>query len=490
MLKKLIVSVIIFITIVLTYVLFNTFTFTSKQLSVSPAPKVSVSDLVVDHFSQAIKIQTISGEDPEVIDSAEFRKFSKLMISSFPLIDSLLDKKTFNEFSFLYEWPGKNKELKPVLLMGHLDVVPVSPNEIDNWQQPPFSGKVIDGQIWGRGTIDDKISVFGILEAVEMLLSEGYQPERTIFLAFGHDEENLGKYGAEAIAKYLKQQKIRFEYVLDEGYSIVEDMIPGMTIPVALIGIAEKGFTSLKLSVEVEGGHSSMPKTETAIDVLGNAIYNLKQNKFPARLSGPMNEFADYLGPEMPFVNKMAFANRSLFKSLIVSSYEKSASGNALLRTTIAPTIFRAGLKENVIPQYAEAIVNFRIIPGETGNSVKERVEQVISDERVTVEFYGNGSNPSEVSATNAIGFNQINKTIKEVYPEVLVAPNLVIALTDSRYYKDVADQIYRFAPIRLNPDNISTFHGVNERIGVEQYKNAIRFYRQLIINSGLNSEE
>lgn len=483
MIKKIIAVILFLLLIAVAFILYNTFSSVSKQIEVASIPEIALDDEVVKRFSQAIRLKTISKEDPSAIDSTEFKKFSELLVKSFPLTDSLLEKKVFNEFSFLYKWQGSNSQLKPALMMGHLDVVPVDDVEIESWQQPPFSGNVVDGQIWGRGTIDDKVNVFGTLEAVELLLKEGFRPERTIYLAFGHDEENLGVYGARTIASYLKNNGVQLEFVLDEGYSIVEDMIPGMTLPVALIGIAEKGYTSLKLTVNIEGGHSSMPKPETAIDVLAKAVSHIRKSKFPAILSGPMSEFADFIGPEMPFINRMAFANRTIFKPLIVSSYEQSTSGNALMRTTVAPTIFRAGQKENVIPQQAEAIINLRIIPGETMQSVKDKISKIVNDDRVVISLHGNGNNPSAISGTDTKGFEIIHKSIREVFPKTLVAPNLVIAATDSRYFKDVSDHIYRFAPIRLNPDNISTFHGVNEHISIVQYKDAIRFYRQVILN-------
>ena len=465
------------------YILFKTFTFSSNQLQVEPITKIEITDEAIGRFTDALKLKTISHEDPANFDSAAFRAFNQLIIDHFPLVDSLLDKKLFNEFSHLFTWRGTDASLQPIVLMGHIDVVPIA--SPDQWDEDPFGGAVKDGVIWGRGTIDDKFSVIGILESVEMLLKEGYQPKRTIYLAFGHDEEVGGDLGAIPMATYLENQGIEAAFVLDEGYAITQKLIPGVEPDVAFIGVAEKGSTSIELIVEKEGGHSSRPDKETAIDIMAAAVAKLKANPLEARITTAMHGFMDMVGPEMGFVNKMGFANRGLFKKLIISTYENvSGAGNALLRTTTAPTIFEAGIKENVIPFRARAIINFRIIPGQTAEDVMAHVKEIIADERVRASFYGFNTEPSPVSPTDTDGHEIINRTIRENFPEALTAPNLVIAATDSRHFTGVSPNVYRFVPYHINEDNIQTFHGINERIPVEDYKDAIRFYRQLIINS------
>jgi carboxypeptidase PM20D1 len=366
--------------------------------------------------------------------------------------------------------------------MGHIDVVPIA--SPDKWSVDPFGGIIKENVIWGRGTIDDKFSVVSILEAVEMLLNEGFQPKRTTYLAFGHDEEVGGKQGAVAMAVYLKEQGITAEYVLDEGYAITQQLIPGIEGDVAFIGIAEKGSTTIELTVDMDGGHSSQPASETAIDVLANGVAKVKANPLEATLSEPMMKFINEIGPEMGFVNKMAFANTSIFKPLIISTYESTGgTGNALIRTTTSPTIFQAGIKENIIPTNARALINFRIIPGQTNDDVLNHVNAVVNDERVKTQFFGFHSNPSPVSPTDSKGYDIINRTMKEVFTGVLTAPNLVIAATDSRHFTEISSNIYRFVPYHINESNIKSFHGIDERIPVNDYINAIRFYRQLILN-------
>ena len=481
--KKLGLTLLAFILLFVGFLLVKTFTFTSRQLQVDLVEKVIIPDSAIERLQKALRIKTISFETEEDFDSTQFEVFNQFLKNQYPSIDSLLDHKVFSKYSHLYKWQGSNSQLKPIVLMGHIDVVPIA--SPDKWSVDPFSGEIKDGKIWGRGTIDDKFSVIGILEAVEMLLKYNFQPERTIYLSFGHDEEVGGERGAVLIADYLKNQGVEAEFVLDEGYAITQKLIPGMEPDVAMIGIAEKGSATIEFTVDMEGGHSSQPAKETAIDVLANAISKLKANPLEATLSAPMQGFMDQLGPEMGFVNKMAFANRNIFKGMIISTYENaSGAGNALVRTTTSPTIFEGGIKENVIPTYARAVVNFRIIPGQTADDVMVHAKTVINDERVKHKFYGFNTNPSAVSPMDSDGYNVINRTIKEVFENTLTAPNLVIAATDSRHFDEVSSNIYRFVPYRINEDNITTFHGIDEHILVDDYKDAIRFYRQLILNS------
>lgn len=479
LLRLLILGIIILIGVMVV----KTLIFHSKQIPVTPVQAVPVENAVVQHFAQAIQIPTAS--QAEKIDTQAFLQLDTLIQRTFPNVDSILEKHAINRFSKIFKWQGKNSDLLPVLLMAHMDVVPIEDSA--KWQVPPFSGALQNDFIWGRGTLDDKISVFSLLEAVEQLLKENYLPERTIYLAFGHDEEISGLNGAQAISEWFKQQNIHFEYVLDEGSLILEKALPGLKPPLAMIGVAEKGYTTLKLTVSLtEGGHSSMPPKQTAIGILSDAITELEENPFPARIDGASRGLLEYVGPEMPFPFKMVFANLWLTKGLLKYQFSQSPASSALIRTTTAPTIIRAGLKDNVLPSTAEAKINFRILPGETVESVLAQVRKTISDDRVKVEQDNTsfGENPSPVSSTNTFGFRVIQKSILEVFPNAIVAPALVIGATDSRHYTSVSDNIYRFLPIQLSNEDLSRFHGKDERVSVENYKNAIRFYRQLILNS------
>ncbi len=481
---KKILSFIIFILVAFTvYLLYNTLTFKSKQISVAPAEHIEISDLAKHHLSEAIKIKTVSYENPADIDSAEFTRFINFIRGKYPQVEQHLTKKIINEFSLLFEWPGKNPQLDPVVLVAHMDVVPVPEEEMAGWSSPPFSGEIRNGILWGRGAMDDKVSVIGILEAVEQLLKNDFQPERTVYLAFGHDEEIGGRNGAGAIANHLKARNIRPEFVLDEGFAVTQGLVPGVLTDVALIGIAEKGFASLTLSVELHGGHSSMPNAETAIEVIANAITRLEEKPFPAKITAPVQQFLEHVGPEMRFQEKLVFANNKLFKSVILGIYQQTGPGRAVVQTTMVPTVFNSGIKENVVPSTASAIINFRILPGTTIEDVMEHVRKSIQDDRIHIQLRDFHSEPSKVSSIDTYGYSAINQTIKEIFREAITVPNLVIAATDGRHYGPICNNVYRFLPIHLNQENINVMHGIDERIPIDEFEDAVRFYIQLIKN-------
>lgn len=469
------------------YLLFNMYAAKSKQLSVDSIERISIDKGLVSRFSAAIQIPTISPENPKDFDSIQFDRFNEFLALNYPLSDSLLDHKVFNTYSHLFLWKGSEPSLKPVIFLAHSDVVPVIEKNKVYWKEEPFSGLVKNDTIWGRGCVDDKNGVIGLMESVEHLLHKGFQPERDVYISIGHDEEINGLKGAQAIASYLSEQGIQAEFIMDEGGTMTSGMVPGIEKDVALIGIAEKGSVSLKLTIQLEGGHSSMPANETSIDVLSKAIARLKSNPFPATISAPVEGFLTYLGPEMPFVNRLAFANKTLFEPIIISIYEASNTTNALVRTTTAPTIFNSGVKENVIPLFAEATVNFRIIAGSSVEEVVDYVKNTIEDERIKIEIGNFNTEPSKISDTDSHGFTTIHKTIKQVFPETLVSPYLVLAATDARHYGDISDQIFRFSPMRINKSNVNSIHGLNERIAVAELENGIRFYIQLIKNAAID---
>ncbi|MEL6862961.1 MAG: M20 family peptidase [Bacteroidota bacterium] len=465
---------------------FNTFNYTSRQIEVAPVAKISIDDLAIQRLAEATRIPTVSFEDR--IDTAAFLAFNTFLDTQFVWVDSLLEHDLVNTYSHVYKWTGRKPGLKPILLMAHIDVVPVEEESQSAWTHPPYSGAIADEYIWGRGTLDDKVNMLGVLEAFESLLRQNYQPERSIYLACGHDEEVGGREGAMAIARWFRQQDIEFEYILDEGGVILEKALPGLEAPLALIGTCEKGFTTLSLSVNLEkGGHSSMPPSETAIGIISKAIAQLEANPFPEQMQGPIRQLFDHAGPETQYPYRMIFANLWLFEGLLAGQLSKATTTNAAIRTTIAPTLINAGFKSNVLPTSASATINLRIIPGETISSVIDYVKATIDDPRVQVQVAESErfmSEPSVVSGTSTFGFRVIQKTSQEIFPHAVVAPSLVIAATDSRHYEGLSDQIFRFFAVQLEREDLSRIHGLDERIGTEAYRNLIRFYHQLILNS------
>ena len=396
-----------------------------------------------------------------------------------------LRRETVGTHSLLYTWQGSDSSLNPILLIGHLDVVPVEPGTEEKWQQDPFGGRIVDGFIWGRGAIDNKSAVVGTLEAVEMLLVEGFRPVRTVYLAYGHDEEVGGAAGAREIAALLKARGVELEMVLDEGGVIGDGILPGISEPVALVGIAEKGFVTIELSARVAGGHSSLPPRQSAVGILSAAVARLENTQMAARLEGPTRQLFDRIGPRFPTMQRAVFANLWLTAPLVLRTLEESPTTNAMVRTTTAPTIFQAGTKDNVLPSHARAVINFRILPGDTVASVVEHVKRAVDDSRVEVKTVGRFSaEPSAVSSTDSESFRTLERTIRSVVPDAIVAPYLVVVVTDARYYSGLTRNVFRFLPLRLTSRDLERMHGIDERIGIREYEAAIRTYRQLVIEA------
>jgi carboxypeptidase PM20D1 len=474
------------ILLLIAVLVFNTLQFKSKQMpDGTPTTAITISDSVVSHLSQAIQYRTMSFQDVSLMDSTQFEGFLGFLQKTYPLVHSRLSLEKISSYSLLFKWNGSNSSLKPILLMGHYDVVPVIQGTQKMWKKQPFAGEIADGFVYGRGTLDDKSTVLGILEAVELLLKQNYQPARSIYLAFGHDEEISGRNGAQKIAALLQARNLSFEYLVDEGGTVKTDGLSGLTAPIALIGIAEKGYTSIKLTATGEGGHSSMPPAQTSIGMLAEGIDKLQKNQFPSELTVVANGMFDYLGPEMPFAQKLVMANRWLFAPVVKNMVSKTNAGAAMLRTTIAPTVFNAGVKDNVLPVEASATVNFRILPGESVKSVVAHVKKAIDNDNIKVENLTQfDSDPSPVADTASLGFRVLHRSIKKNFPKAVVAPYLLVGATDARYYRHVCQNAFRFMPIRLTDEDLKRPHGTNERIGVEDFKNAIRFYVTLIQES------
>lgn len=437
---------------------------------------------LAQRLGRALQFQTISYEDPAQFDHDAFTGLHRYLEAAFPRVHSALTRETVGRYSLLYTWQGQDPTLPPAVMLAHQDVVPIEAGTEGEWAFPPFGGLVEGGFVWGRGALDMKSALLGVLEAAEALLATGFSPRRSVLFAFGEDEEVGGWNGAAQLVALLRARGIRPEYVLDEGLVISEGIVPNVRRPVALIGIAEKGFRSLELSVEVSGGHSSMPPRETAIGILSGAIARLESHQMPIRLSGLAVQTMDRLAGEMPPAIRLFVANRRLFGSLLARSLARSPSGAASVRTTTAPTIFQAGVKENVLPTRARAVVNFRLLPGDTLASVTDHVRRTVADPRVQVVETGPfRSDPSPVSDTASFGYQAIERAIAQVYPGVAVAPGLVMVASDSRHYAVLGCPCYRFSPLWIRPEDVSRTHGLNERIGVDYYARAVQFYAQVI---------
>ncbi|MFL6582188.1 MAG: M20 family peptidase [Burkholderiales bacterium] len=433
-------------------------------------------------LAQAVRFRTISTQQASSFVGAEFDHFRAFLAARYPRVGSALRKHLINGYSLLYEWPGTDASLKPVLLMAHQDVVPVDPATADQWLQAPFGGVLAGEFIWGRGTLDDKGAVMALHEAAETLLAQGFRPGRTVYFAFGHDEEVGGRQGSLKIAEWLASEGVRLESVLDEGQVVTEGIIAGTDKPVALIGIAEKGYLSLEFVVEMEGGHSSMPPPQTAVGVLSAAIARLESNPFQPTLTEPVRSQLAYLGPEQGWLRRTMFANLWLFAPLVKLQMAKTPATNAMVRTTIAPTMLEGSIKENVLPARARAVVNLRLLPGTSSDEAIRRVVAAVDDARVNIVATGTSlSEPSPVSSTDSEAFKKLQRAVKSTFPDAIVVPSLVLGATDSRYFTALADNVFRFLPARFAREDLSRYHGINERVSDAHYTEFIRFYMRYL---------
>ena len=459
--------------------------YASTPAPVTPAPEIAVPAGAAERLAGAIRIPTISAENPGPFDGDAFRTFHAYLESAFPLVQSRLTREVVGTHSLLYTWTGADPSADPILLIGHLDVVPIEPGTQHKWAHDPFGGRIVDGFIWGRGAIDNKSAVVGTLEAVEMLLAEGFRPSRTILLAYGHDEEIGGVGGASEIAALLKRRGVKAELVLDEGGVIGDGVLAGIREPVALVGIAEKGFVTIELMARTAGGHSSLPPAQSAVGIVSAAVARLEQTPMPARLDGPTRQMFDQVGPEFPMLQRALFANLWLTRPVLIRKLQQTPTTNAMVRTTAAATMFQAGTKDNVLPTQARAVVNFRILPGDSIRTVTEHVSRVVDDDRIEIKVGGRFSaEPSRVSRIDSGAFLTLHRTIRAIVSNAVVAPYLVVVVTDARHYADLSENVLRFLPLRLRSEDLKRIHGIDERVEIREYKNAIRTYRQLVVNA------
>ncbi|RZJ15912.1 MAG: M20 family peptidase, partial [Haliea sp.] len=337
MIKRVALFLLALVLLLVAAVAVNTLRQGSRQLEVPAAPPLAVDEKgTAERLSGAIRFQTIASRDDANASAAEFRNLHAYLQQRYPKAHAALKRELVGEYSLLYTWPGTDEKAKPILLMAHQDVVPISPGTESKWEVPPFAGEIKGGFVWGRGAWDDKANLISQLEAVEMLLASGFKPRQTIYLAFGHDEEVSGQRGAAQIAKLMQERSIKLDFVLDEGLLITEGIMPGLAKPAALIGIAEKGFLSVVLKVPATPGHSSMPppRGSSAIAMMSAALRRIDDEQLPAGIKGVAREMFETLAPEMGGFNRVALTNLWLFGPVVQAQLEKGASTNAMLRTT------------------------------------------------------------------------------------------------------------------------------------------------------------
>jgi carboxypeptidase PM20D1 len=453
-----------------------------KPENIGIIPKLPIdSSGMAERLSGAIQIETIGYDDVTKTDYSKFSEFISYLEKSYPRAHQVMKREIINGYSLLYHWKGESENKKPALFCAHIDVVPVEPGTESEWKYPPYSGSVSEGAVWGRGTQDIKVQIITLLEAAETMISEGLAPVRDIYFAFGHDEETRRTDGADKIADYLKEKGVSFEYVLDEGGCVIDNAVAGINRPIAFIGIAEKGFVNIRLSVKGEGGHSSMPPVHTAAGLIARAVSRIESNPLSLTMTVPVLEMFKSFAPAMSFGNRLFLSNLWLFAPLFKKIFSNTASGAAFLRTTTAPTMLEGSGAPNVLPMNASAVVNARILHGDSSTSLKTHLEKVISDSAVSVEM-SQVYEPSKISPADSFGINRVKENIRALWPEAVIAPYLVVGGTDARKYEELTDSVYRFSPYRIDNSEMKQMHGTDEHISIANITDCVKFYAAMFM--------
>ena len=468
--------------IVLTFVLFiivRTLRFKPTELQENNIEEISFdSETAINNLQKLVRCKTVSYFDHSLEDDKEFNKLVDMLPSLYPNVFKNLELTKFDGRALLFHWKGKNPG-DPAVFMAHYDVVPV---DEENWNKPAFDGLIEDNIMWGRGTLDTKVTFNGVLSAGENLLAKGFVPEHDIYFAFSGGEEVNGP-GANNIVSYFAENNITPSFVLDEGGAVVEDVFPGLKQPCGLIGIAEKGYVNLSLSVKSNGGHASAPKPHTPIGVLSKAVSDIENHPFKLNISEPVKKMFDNLGRRSSFLYRMIFANLWCF-SWVLDLIGKKNGGqlNALMRTTIAFTQAEGSNAANVIPPSASVTANIRVAPGETVETTVDNIKKIIKNDDIKISL-SDPADPSVISITDCDGYKWISDAIANTWKGCVVAPYLMVQCSDSKHYGRISNRVYRFSATDLTDEELASIHGNNEHIRLETINRAVEFFIRVMKN-------
>lgn len=455
-----------------------------RTLMFRPKPAVSLldgeenfdKDRAVSALGELVRCKTVSYSDPALEDDAEFQKLVDMLPSLYPNVYKNCTLTKLSDRGLLYHWKGSG-DGAPAVMMAHYDVVPV---EEEGWEKPPFEAIIEDGVMWGRGTLDTKVTFSGILFAVDHLIAEGFCPQNDVYLAFSGGEEVNG-LGASNIVDWFENEGIIPALVLDEGGGVVENVFPGVKAPCGLIGIAEKGMLNARYSVRSTGGHASAPKPNGPVDRLAKACCRVLGKPFKYHITAPVAKLFDTLGRHSSFLYRMIFSNLWLF-SPVLDMICKSSGGelNALMRTTVAFTQMKGSKAANVIPPTAEMVSNMRLNPCDTMDSALEYLRKTVNDPNVEIDAIG-GMDPSRISVTDCEAWDKVASAVATTWKGCIVSPYLMVQCSDSRHYGRISDKVYRFSAMDLTSEERATIHGHNERIRLEAYYRSVEFFIRLI---------
>ena len=482
MFKKLLLSFVLIVGALLSIALIRTLMHSAPEATVNVGLTADIDgEAATNNLASSIRFKTISHQDKEKFSPQEFEGFIKWAADTYPEFHSAMQLEML-EYTLLFKWEGSDNSLAPILLTAHYDVVPVIPGTESIWEEEPFAGLISNNRIWGRGALDDKSGVVGMMEAATYLIKNNFQPTRTVYFSFGHDEE-IGGGGAAQVTEKLKQEGVQLQWSLDEGSFVNRGFFPGVDKLVAPINVAEKGIMNLLIVAKAKGGHSSTPPKKTAVTILADALIKLENEPLPGSLEGLSAVMFDEVSKHMPFGYRFLFANRWLFGGLLDSQMSSTPVINAMIRTTTAPTMLSGSIKSNVLPIEATALINFRLHPRDSIESVTEHVRRVVGSDQVEVRTLG-GMEASGVSSWESPGYEIISSSLSKVYGEVVSVPGIMIAASDTRHYSKVADNSFRFNPFSIVPEDMTGFHGTNESIAVDSFIAGIKTYVD-IINEG-----
>lgn len=455
-----------------------------RTLLFTPKDNVAVDNEVIEfdkqkatsNLQELVKCKTISYHDKSLENDGEFEKLISLLPSLYPNVFDACTLTRLDDRALLFKWQGQN-DGEPAVLMAHYDVVPVDES---GWQKDAFSAVIEDGVMWGRGTLDTKVTFNGILSAANELIAKGFAPQNDVYFAFSGGEEVNGK-GAKNIVEWFYERNITPSMVLDEGGAVVENVFPGVKAPCAVIGIAEKGLLNVKYSVASSGGHASAPKPNAPVDRLSKACVRVIKKPFKSHLTLPVAKMFDTLGRHSSFIYRLIFANLWVFKPVLDMICKKSGGElNALMRTTVAFTQMSGSPAPNVIPPSASMVSNIRLNPCDTVDSAVEYLKKVINDDGVEITT-ADGTNPSRISTTDCDGYNKIATAVASTWRGSIVTPYLMVQCSDSRHYGKISDRVYRFSAMDLTADERATIHGHNERIRLETLYRSVEFFIRVI---------
>jgi len=457
-------------------IVLRTLMFKPKDGQRSVGKAVAVDEKrALEHMQAFIRCKTVSYSDWSLVDEEEFSRLRALLPQFYPHVFGACTFERVDRTAMLFHWKGKSSDA-PVVLMAHYDVVPV---DEAGWEKPAFDAVIENGELWGRGTVDTKITFCAALEAAETLIAEGFVPQNDIYFSFSGDEEVAGN-GAPAVVELLRSRGITPALVVDEGGAVVQDVFPGVKGRIAMVGIAEKGMMQLQLRLRSSGGHASSPPAHSTVGRLAKAVCDIENHPFPAKLSGATAHMFDTLGRHSSFAMRMVFANLWLFAPVIDLLGRKGGGEiNALMRTTCAFTQMQGSDANNVLPPSAWVGANLRLIPGETADSAMAYLRSLVKDK--DIELVNTGSmNPSICSDIENDGWRNLKAAIEQTWTDAVVSPYLMMACSDSRHFCAISDKVMRFSAMELTGEERGRIHGNNERIGVEKIYKAVEFYQRL----------